>query len=62
MNVLAVMSTCQHPLDPNPVYAPKPILLQVYRGDAPGPDDLCRRSRPENERGFTNTERLFRGA
>ncbi len=62
MNVLAVMSTCQHPLDPNPTYAPRPLLLQVYRGDPPGRDDPCRTSRPENARGFDNTERLFRGA
>lgn len=61
MNVLVVMSSCQHALDPNPSYAPKPIKLQVYRADPPGPDDLCRRSRPENERGFLNTERLFLG-
>ena len=60
MNVLCVLSTCQHPLDPSTVYAPKPVKLQVYRGDPPGPDDVCRTSRPENARGFINTERLFR--
>jgi hypothetical protein len=60
MNVLCVLSTCQHPLDPSKDYAPRPIKLQVYRGDAPGPTDVCRISRPENARGFTNTERLFR--
>ena len=61
MNVLAVLSTCQHPLDPRSVYAPKPVLAAIYRGEAPGPDDLCRKSRPENERGFANTERMFQG-
>jgi urea carboxylase-associated protein 2 len=60
MNVLCVLSTCQHPLDPAPSYSPRPIKLQVYRGDAPGPSDACRTSRPENARGFINTERLFR--
>jgi urea carboxylase-associated protein 2 len=60
MNVLCVLSTCQHPLDPNPVYAPRPVRLHVYRGDPPGPEDVCRVSRPENARGFANTERLFR--
>ena len=25
MNVLVVLNTCQHPLDPNPAYAPKPV-------------------------------------
>jgi urea carboxylase-associated protein 2 len=60
MNVLCVLSTCQHPLDPSTAYAPKPVKLQVYLGEAPGPDDVCRTSRPENARGFINTERLFR--
>jgi urea carboxylase-associated protein 2 len=61
MNVLAVLTTCQHPLDPSSDYAPKPVKLEVYRADPPAADDLCRRSRPENERGFANTERLFPG-
>lgn len=62
MNVLLVMSTCQHALDPALHYAPKPVQVGIYSGDAPGPRDLCRCSCPENERGFTNTERLFLGA
>jgi urea carboxylase-associated protein 2 len=61
MNVLVVASTCPHVLDPAPSWAPKPVLVQVLRTAPPGPDDLCRRSRPENERGFVNTERLFLG-
>lgn len=61
MNVLVVLTTCQHPLDPNPSYAPRPVKLEILSGPAPGPDDLCRRSRPENERGFANTERMFQG-
>ena len=59
MNVLVVMSTCQHPLDPSTTYAPKSLRAQVYRADAPGPQDVCRTSRPENARGFANTERMF---
>jgi uncharacterized protein len=61
MNVLVVMSTCPHVLDPAPSWSPKPISVQVLRTPAPGLDDVCRRSRPENERGFVNTERLFLG-
>jgi urea carboxylase-associated protein 2 len=61
MNVLCVLCACPHPLDPSPTYATRPIKLEVFRADPPGPDDPCRRSRPENERGFLNTERLFRG-
>jgi hypothetical protein len=54
-----VLNTCQHPLDPNPRYEPKPVALSVRRVPPPGPDDLCRTSRPENERGFILTERYF---
>jgi urea carboxylase-associated protein 2 len=59
MNVLVVLSNCPHVLDPAPRWAPKPVALNVLRTPAPGPDDACRRSRPENERGFINTERMF---
>lgn len=59
MNVLVVLSTCPHPLDPAPRYAPKPVQLRVYRSAPPAADDPCRTSRPENARGFQNTERMF---
>jgi len=59
MNVLTILNTCQHPLDPNPRYAPKPVHLSIRRAEPAGPDDPCRVSRPENGRGFTLTERYF---
>jgi len=59
MNVLVILNTCQHPLDPNPKYAPKPVGLSIRRVPPPSPSDPCRVSRPENERGFTLTERYF---
>jgi urea carboxylase-associated protein 2 len=59
MNVLVILNTCQHPLDPNPNYAPKPVQLSIRRVSAPEPLDPCRISRPENERGFILTERYF---
>lgn len=59
MNVLVIVNTCQHPLDPNPKYAPKPVRLAIRRVEPPGPLDPCRVSRPENGRGFTLTERYF---
>jgi urea carboxylase-associated protein 2 len=59
MNVLVILNTCQHPLDPNPKYEPKPVGLSIRRVPAPGPLDTCRVSRPENGRGFTLTERYF---
>lgn len=60
MNVLVVVSACQHPLDPGPQYAPGPVLLQAWRCGTPDESDLCRNFRPENVRGFYNTELLFR--
>ena len=59
MNVLTLLNTCQHPLDPNPKYEPRPVQVSIRRVAAPGPDDPCRLSRPENGRGFTLTERYF---
>jgi urea carboxylase-associated protein 2 len=59
MNVLAILNTCQHPLDPNPKYEPKPVQVSIRRVPAPRQDDACRISRPENVRGFTLTERYF---
>jgi urea carboxylase-associated protein 2 len=59
MNVLMILNTCQHPLDPKPTYEPKPAHLSIRRVAAPGPDDPCRLSRSENERGFILTERYF---
>jgi uncharacterized protein len=59
MNVLAIFNTCQHPMDPNPNYDPKPVKLEIRRVPPPGLDDPCRVSRPENQRGFTLTERYF---
>jgi urea carboxylase-associated protein 2 len=59
MNTLTILNTCQHPLDPNPKYEPRPVHLTVRRVPPPAADDFCRVSRPENERGFTLTERYF---
>lgn len=59
MNVLVILNTCQHPLDPQPAYAPKPVRLSIRHVFAAGPDDPCRISRPENQRGFILTERYF---
>ena len=59
MNVLVILNTCQHPLDPNPKYQPKPVQLAIRQAAHAAPDDPCRLSRPENGRGFTLTERYF---
>jgi uncharacterized protein len=60
MEVLAVFTAIPHPLDTSPAYAPKPIGIELWHADPPGPQDPCRISRPENGRGFERTELLYR--
>jgi len=59
MNVLVVLDTNQHPLDPANTYAPAPIQVAVRRTGPAGQDDPCRIGCPENRRGFVNTDRYF---
>ncbi len=59
MNTLVVLDTCQHPLDPDTAYHPRGIQVQLLPVPPPAANDLCRISRPENSRGFVNTERYF---
>lgn len=58
MNTLVVLTALQHPMDPDPRYAPRPVRLnRAYHGDAASA--ACRQSRPENTRAFHNTERFY---
>lgn len=57
MDTLVILNTCPHPLDPAPVYSPKRVKVSVFTSEPPAADDPCRLSRPENTRGFINTER-----
>ncbi|MGE9761605.1 urea amidolyase associated protein UAAP1 [Pseudomonas sp. PDM20] len=59
MDTLVVLTALQHPLDPNPQYAPKPIGLAWQQAASDGISVLCRTSRAENGRGFHNTERQY---
>lgn len=59
MNTLVILNSCQHPMDPDPVYAQRPVKLTLKKVDAPGPVDVCRTSCDENARGFILTERYF---
>jgi urea carboxylase-associated protein 2 len=59
MNVLVVLSTAPHPLDPSPSYDPGPVRLTAWRSGTAGADDVVRLSCAENARGFINTERSF---
>jgi urea carboxylase-associated protein 2 len=56
LNTLVILNTCQHPLDPDPQYHPRPVRLEVFRTPPPAADDPCRLSRPDNGRAFRNTE------
>lgn len=59
MDTLVVLTALQHPMDPNPAYAPKPVQLSWHQVASDGISVLCRTSRTENGRGFHNTERLY---
>lgn len=59
MHCLVALTTCQHPLDPAPAYAPQAVSLDCRVSALPGPDDPARTRCPENERAFINTERMF---
>ncbi|TBU99800.1 urea amidolyase associated protein UAAP1 [Stutzerimonas kirkiae] len=59
MDTLVVLTALQHPMDPNPHYAPKPVRLSWSKVESDGISVLCRTSRPENGRAFHNTERLY---
>lgn len=58
MDTLVVMTALQHPMDPSPEYAPRPVQLTWMQAEA-AVAAHCRSSRPENERGFINTENLY---
>lgn len=60
MDTLVLISTAPHPMDPTPVYAPKKIGVSAWKSGPAGPDDACRLSCPENQRGFYNTELIYR--
>ncbi|HRD35245.1 MAG TPA: urea carboxylase-associated family protein [Rhodocyclaceae bacterium] len=58
MDTLVVMTALPHPMDPAPRYAPRPVHL-AWCAAGPEVAEHCRLSRPENARGFSNTERLY---
>jgi len=58
IEALVVLTAIQHPLDPNPDYAPKPVKLSLTQADRQVAE-FCRTSCEENVRGFINTDRFF---
>ncbi|HVY05499.1 MAG TPA: urea amidolyase associated protein UAAP1 [Burkholderiales bacterium] len=59
MDVLLALSSCPHPLDPAPSYAPGPVRMTAWRAGIAPEDDYCRNFRGENQRAFVNTSRYF---
>lgn len=59
MDTLVVLTALQHPMDPDPIYAPRPVQLSWHKVESDGISVLCRTSRAENARGFHNTERQY---
>ena len=55
MDTLVIWHTCPHPLETTTVYPRKPIRYALSLAAPVAEDDLCRTSRPENQRGFENT-------
>ena len=61
MDTVLALSSAPHPLDPAPEYAPRKVAIICWESGAVVPaDDRCRMSCPENGRGYTNTELVYR--
>jgi urea carboxylase-associated protein 2 len=56
MDTLVVLNTCQHPLDPDPIYQHRLVNLEVHSGKPPLPDDPSLLVRPENLRAWDNNQ------
>ena len=54
MDTLVVLNTCQHPLDPDPLYQQRAVKLEVFSGESPASDDPSLSIRPENQRAWEN--------
>ena len=54
MDMMVGFSNCPHPLDPDPVYAPRAGDVTRFRSASPAADDLCRTATAEAVRGFEN--------
>lgn len=55
MDTLLVLTTLQHPMDPNPRYAPRPVRLSWFTANDEQAAVNALLTRPENGRAFTNT-------
>lgn len=58
MDTLVLFHTCPHPLSAATHYPRKPVQFEILEGAPASSDYACRRSVPENRRGFENN-RIF---
>ena len=56
IDTLVVLNTCQHPLDPDPVYRHRHVKLEVLDGEPAASDDPSLTIRPENLRAWENNQ------
>ncbi|HEY8099998.1 MAG TPA: urea amidolyase associated protein UAAP1 [Burkholderiaceae bacterium] len=60
METLVAISTAPHPLDPSATYSPKKVGIVAWDSGPASVNDPCRLSCPENQRGYFNTELVYR--
>lgn len=54
MDTLVLLHSCPHPLNKASEYPRQPLVYQLRTAAPVADDDLCKNSRPENQRGFHN--------
>jgi len=59
IDVLVVLSTAPHPLNPSIVWNPAGVLLEIAGSTAPGPEDPARNWRAETSRSLELAERSY---
>lgn len=62
MDLIAAVSNCPHPMNPESTFAPPPLAVTVWQDAPPTADDLCRTATPEAERAFINNAAMRAGA
>ncbi len=60
-DLLVLLNTAPHPLDPALSWSPKPVARSVREVGVAAPDDPVRTACPENERGFAATDAWTEG-
>ena len=58
-DVLVVLATTQHVLDPSTTYAPVDVKAEIWACGVADDNDVCRLARPENARGLTNSAHRY---